>query len=169
MEALEHETAVSGGEINDLTHLRELKRAVTDAINLWRTLANQENLPGVPHHAANVFLMEPGTNRYRGNLCHYAQCPKDKPECEVAGCGAQPFLDLLGVAASRPSAAIFLFLVCRRECGALPRRRYGDLPFIKPHPPPVRSQPLRDGAHDCLVLRAVTQEHVMGKCGAAHV
>ena len=45
MEALEHETAVSGGEINDLTHLRELKRAVTDAINLWRTLANQGTCP----------------------------------------------------------------------------------------------------------------------------
>lgn len=80
--------------INDLTHLRELKRGVTDAINLWQTQARQENLPGVPNHAVAVFLMEPGTNRYRGNLCHYAQCPKDKPECEVAGCGAQPFLQL---------------------------------------------------------------------------
>lgn len=80
--------------VNDLTQLRALKRAVNDSTNLWQAIANQENLPGVPHHAADVFILESGTNRYRGNLCHYGQCPKGKPECEVAGCGAQPFLRL---------------------------------------------------------------------------
>ena len=38
--------------------------------------------------------MEPHTDRYRGNLCIFGQCPKGKPECAVAGCGAQPFLRL---------------------------------------------------------------------------
>jgi hypothetical protein len=80
--------------VSDLTRLRQLKSAVSDATNLWQAIANQKNLPGVPHHAVDVFLLEPGTHRYRGNLCHYGQCPKGKPECEVAGCGAQPFLQL---------------------------------------------------------------------------
>jgi hypothetical protein len=80
--------------VSDLTRLRQLKRAVSDATNLWQAIATQKNLPGVPHHAVDVFLLEPGTHRYRGNLCRYGQCPKGKPECEVAGCGAQPFLQL---------------------------------------------------------------------------
>ncbi len=79
---------------SDLTRLRQIKRAVSDAVNLCQVIANQKHLPGVPHHAVDVFLMEPGTHRYRGNLCHYGQCPKGKPECAVAGCGAQPFLRL---------------------------------------------------------------------------
>jgi len=37
-------------------------------------------------------LLEPRGGRYRGRLCSYGQCPKGKPECEAAGCGAQPFL-----------------------------------------------------------------------------
>jgi hypothetical protein len=80
--------------VSDLTRLRQLKRTVSDATNLWQAIANQKNLPGVPHHAVDVFILEPGTDRYRGNLCHYGQCPKGKRECEVAGCGAQPFLQL---------------------------------------------------------------------------
>jgi hypothetical protein len=80
--------------IGDLSRLRELKRAVSDATNQWQTIAARENLPGIPHHQVDVFVLEPGTDRYRGNLCHYGQCPKGKPECEVAGCGAQPFLRL---------------------------------------------------------------------------
>jgi hypothetical protein len=80
--------------VTDLTRLREFKRAVADATNHWQTLANQEHLPGIPHHQADIFLLEAGTDRYRGNLCIYGQCPKGKPECEVAGCGAQPFLQL---------------------------------------------------------------------------
>jgi len=80
--------------VSDLTRLRQLKRAVSDATNLWQAIAHRENMPSVPHHAVDVFLLEPGTHRYRGNLCFYGQCPKGKPECEVAGCGALPFLQL---------------------------------------------------------------------------
>ena len=36
-----------------------------------------------------------------------------------------------------------------------------ELPFIEPHAQPVLPQPLRDGAHDRLVLRAVAQEDVV--------
>lgn len=80
--------------LTDFTRLRELKRAINDATNQWQAIATQESLPGIPHHQVDVFLLEPGTNRYRGNLCRFGQCPKGKRECEVAGCGAQPFLQL---------------------------------------------------------------------------
>jgi hypothetical protein len=80
--------------VSDLTRLKELKRVVSDTTNAWQVIAAQENLPGIPHHQVDVFIMEPGTDRYRGNLCHFGQCPKGKPECLVAGCGAQPFLRL---------------------------------------------------------------------------
>lgn len=80
--------------VADLSRLRELKRAVSEATNRWQAIAHLENLPGIPHHQVDVFILEPGTDRYRGNLCIYGQCPKGKPECEVTGCGAQPFLQL---------------------------------------------------------------------------
>jgi hypothetical protein len=37
------------------------------------------NSSGVAHHQVDIFLIE---------------CPKGKPECWAAGCGAQPFLQL---------------------------------------------------------------------------
>lgn len=46
----------------------------------------------VPHHAFDVYLIEPDTNRYRGMVCHYATCPKQKPECYEPGCGAVKFV-----------------------------------------------------------------------------
>lgn len=78
--------------VNDLVHLHELKRAVVRALNEWQTA--HPHSPGVAHHQVDIFLIEPRTNRFRGNLCHYSQCPKGKPECWVPGCGAQPFLQL---------------------------------------------------------------------------
>lgn len=39
-------------------------------------------------HQLDVFLFEPGGDRYLGRLCW---CPKDKPDCFVPGCGAIPF------------------------------------------------------------------------------
>jgi len=80
--------------LTDLARLRELKRVVADATNLWQDIACLEGLPGIPHHQVDLFLLEAATDRYRGNLCRFGQCPKGKPECEVAGCGAQPFLQL---------------------------------------------------------------------------
>jgi hypothetical protein len=78
--------------VSDLAHLHELKRAAARALNEWQ--AAHPNSSGVAHHQVDIFLIEPGTNRFRGNLCHYSQCPKGKPECWVPGCGAQPFLQL---------------------------------------------------------------------------
>jgi hypothetical protein len=40
----------------------------------------------------DVFLFEPGSDRYLGRLCHFGVCPKHKPECRVEGCGKSSFL-----------------------------------------------------------------------------
>lgn len=80
---------------SDLTQLRALKRAINEATNVFNQLiCQQEMLPGVAHHQVDVFIFEPETDRYRGRLCIFGQCPKGKPECRVPGCGAQPFLQL---------------------------------------------------------------------------
>ena len=47
--------------------------------------------PGVANHQVDIFLIEPGTDRYLGRLCNFNQCPKGKPPCEVPGCGAMAF------------------------------------------------------------------------------
>jgi hypothetical protein len=39
----------------------------------------------------DIFLIEPGSDRYLGRLCFFNACPKDKRECLVPGCGAIPF------------------------------------------------------------------------------
>lgn len=78
--------------VDELSHLRELKRAVTQALNDWQR--THPGSPGVAHHMVDIFLIEPDTDRFRGNLCRYGQCPKGKPECAIPGCGAQPFLQL---------------------------------------------------------------------------
>ena len=78
--------------LGDLTRLKALKKAVADGVNLHQTEANLRHWCGVPHHQIDVFVLEPGSDRYRGRVCFYGQCPKGKPECEVAGCGAQQFL-----------------------------------------------------------------------------
>ena len=78
--------------VSDLAHLHDLKLAAARALNEWH--AAQPHSAGVAHHQLDIFLIEPETNRFRGNLCHYSRCPKGKPECGVPGCGAQPFLQL---------------------------------------------------------------------------
>ena len=71
-----------------LDRLQELNRA--------RNIAAQSIYSshgfGVAPHETDVFILEPGTNRYLGRLCKFAQCPKGKRECEVIGCGRISFL-----------------------------------------------------------------------------
>jgi len=47
--------------------------------------------PSTASHQVEVFLIEPGTDRYLGRLCNFNVCPKHKPACAVPGCGAVPF------------------------------------------------------------------------------
>jgi hypothetical protein len=39
----------------------------------------------------DIFMIEPGSDRYLGRLCSFNTCPKDKRDCLVPGCGAIPF------------------------------------------------------------------------------
>jgi hypothetical protein len=42
-------------------------------------------------HQLDVFLFEPGSDRYLGRLCDYSRCPNDKRDCLAPGCGAVAF------------------------------------------------------------------------------
>ena len=74
--------------VTDVSDLRALQKARGRAVN--DLLADLEL--GVAHHQVDVFLLEPRPDRYLGRLCHCGTCPKGKPECRVAGCGAARFL-----------------------------------------------------------------------------
>lgn len=75
--------------MSSLTSLKELQRARACALARLRADRNI----AVPHFKVDVHVMEPGTNRYRGRLCDFGQCPKGGEEaCRVSGCGVQPFL-----------------------------------------------------------------------------
>ena len=77
--------AVWVGEVDDLKALQKARaRALNELID--------ETGFGVAHHQVDVFLLEPGSDRYLGRLCHFGQCPKGKPECLVPGCGKALFL-----------------------------------------------------------------------------
>src|SRR5205807_3125405 len=75
--------------LTGLGHLKNLQRARGRALNQLMA----EHDIGVPHFQVDVHILEPGTDRYRGRLCNYGECPKPgKNDCLVDGCGAQPFL-----------------------------------------------------------------------------
>jgi len=74
--------------VSDSGCLRAMQKARSRAVNqLW-----QEYGIGVAHHQVDIFIMEPGSNRYLGRLCIYSPCPKGKPECRVPDCGSTPLL-----------------------------------------------------------------------------
>jgi hypothetical protein len=52
---------------------------------------SQGESAGVASHQADIFLFEPGSDRYLGRLCDFNACPKGKPECRVPGCGDVAF------------------------------------------------------------------------------
>ncbi len=74
--------------VSDTSDLRALRKARGHALN---SLLGETGI-GVAHHQVDVFLLEPGSDRYRGRLCHFGTCPKGKPECRVPGCGSALFL-----------------------------------------------------------------------------
>lgn len=74
--------------VSDVTALRTLQKARSQAVN---DLFDDRGV-GVAHHQVDVFLFEPGSDRYLGRLCHFGTCPKGKPECRVPGCGSALFL-----------------------------------------------------------------------------
>ena len=52
----------------------------------------QETGYGVASHQLDIFVLEPGTDRYLGRMCQIKACPAAKAECLVGGCGATSFL-----------------------------------------------------------------------------
>ena len=74
--------------IESQARLSELRRARDRAL---RDACNAGAGISVTGNEVDVFLIEPGTDRYLGRLCRFNQCPKGKRECLVPGCGAIAF------------------------------------------------------------------------------
>lgn len=63
---------------------RALARSLTAAFHAGMGVS-------MPANRVDVFLFEPGSDRYLGRLCRYSTCPKGKLDCRVPGCGTIPF------------------------------------------------------------------------------
>lgn len=74
-----------------LEHLRGLDGLRRAKVRALRELF-EESGSGVADHQVDVFVFEPGTDRYLGRLCRFNRCPKGKDACRVPGCGATKFL-----------------------------------------------------------------------------
>ena len=74
--------------VDSQERLNELRRATGRALH-----AAYEAGTGVSvvEHQLDIFLIEPGSDRYLGRLCSFSTCPKGKRECLVPGCGEIPF------------------------------------------------------------------------------
>jgi len=65
--------------------LGQLRRVATRAL---REAYEAGASMSVASHQLDVFLFEPGTDRYLGRLCSFNECPKAKRDCLAPGCGA---------------------------------------------------------------------------------
>jgi hypothetical protein len=74
--------------LTDLRDLDGLRRSKDRAL---RRLFEESDI-GVAHHQVDVFVLEPGTDRYLGRLCDFNRRPRGRAECLVPGCGATAFL-----------------------------------------------------------------------------
>ena len=96
--------------------LGEIRRARDVALN--KADSAGANL-GVASHQVDVFLIEPGTDRYLGRLCHYRECPKGKLDCLTPGCGTIPFNKVIADFVPRPDLLEGACLLYRRGEGRL--------------------------------------------------
>ncbi len=71
-----------------LDRLREMRRSVNRAL----PTILEETGHGVASHQLDLFVIEPGTDRYLGRMCQFKACPAAKSDCLVPGCGATSFL-----------------------------------------------------------------------------
>jgi hypothetical protein len=74
--------------IDSQERLGSLRRAAAQAL---RAAFERGAGTSVVSQQLDVFMIEPGSDRYLGRLCSFNACPKDKRECLVPGCGAIPF------------------------------------------------------------------------------
>jgi hypothetical protein len=74
--------------VSSQQRLRLLRTAATQAL---QKAFNAGIGVSVASHQLDVFLFEPGSDRYLGRLCAFNECPKGKLDCRVPGCGAIAF------------------------------------------------------------------------------
>lgn len=74
--------------IDSQERLGSLRRAAAQAL---RAAFERGAETSVVSQQVDVFMIEPGSDRYLGRLCKFNACPKDKRDCLVPGCGAVPF------------------------------------------------------------------------------
>jgi hypothetical protein len=74
--------------LDSQARLGELRRAAALAL---REAFEKGTGISVADHQLDVFLIEPGSDRYLGRLCKFSQCPKGKLDCLVPGCGEIAF------------------------------------------------------------------------------
>jgi hypothetical protein len=120
--------------VSRLDRLDDLRRARGRAVE---EIVAEHGGHGPAVHEIEVFLLEPGTNRYLGRLCFFRQCPAGKRDCLAAGCGHQPFLKqqngfLFWPEAIAEGAAIRLY---DRTGGGIIAHA-GDLPLLIPDAEP---------------------------------
>lgn len=70
----------------------KMRKACTLVVN---DLTAKDIYLNIAHHTFCIHLIEHQSNRYLGMVCHFNQCPKHKRECQVPGCGAMPFIQVL--------------------------------------------------------------------------
>lgn len=68
--------------------LRDMRRSINRAL----PAIHCDGGAGVASHELDIFVFEPGTDRYLGRMCGFRMCPAHKRECLVPDCGATPFL-----------------------------------------------------------------------------
>src|SRR5271163_2830959 len=74
--------------LDSQSRLGELRRAAARALSAAYQAGVGVSVVG---HQLDVFLFEPGSDRYLGRLCEYNRCPNDKRDCLAPGCGAVAF------------------------------------------------------------------------------
>jgi hypothetical protein len=113
--------------IDSRHRLGSLRRTTAQAL---RAAFEREAGTSVVSQQLDVFLIEPGSDRYLGRLCSFNACPKGKRDCLVPGCGAIPFNKV--IAEFKPRADLLepaqYALLYERGAGRL--RSAFDLPAV---------------------------------------
>jgi hypothetical protein len=78
--------------VNSPAPAEQMRKACSQVV---RDLDDQEIYLGIAHHLFSIHLIQAPENRYLGMVCHFNKCPKHKPECQVPGCGANRFVQIL--------------------------------------------------------------------------
>jgi hypothetical protein len=74
--------------IDSRERLRELRRAAERALRESHAAGSGVSVAG---SQLDIFLIEPGSDRYLGRLCKFNTCPKGHRDCLVPACGTIPF------------------------------------------------------------------------------